>query len=161
EYESFGYANYFGDAVTLGDRVERSSERASLMVGTPRQGAAVEAGLVDVTGTVSKRSVLTARIGDSPIFRQQIDAGVFAVKVPVNLAGSRTVVFEAAAVGDGRDVAAPVSVPLSVSDTAVPRTPVVSDTSAEPAAVDVTLRATPRTDDLERVEARFFANQRI
>lgn len=161
EYEAFRYASYFGDAVTPGERIERSNERVSLVVGTPKKGAAIEAGLVDVTGTVNKRAVLTARIGERSIFRQPIDAGLFAVKVPVNLLGDHDVVFEATAVGDVRNVAAPVLVPLSVSDTRAPGTPLVSDTSATPAAAGVTLSVTPRTGDLEEVEARFFVSQRI
>lgn len=161
EYESFRYANYFGDAVALGDRVERANEPLSLVVGTPRRDAAVEAGLVEVTGTVNKHAVLTARVGADAVFRQQIDAGVFAVKIPVNLIGHQTVVFEATATSNSHDVAAPVSVPLAVSDTTAPRTPLVSDTSAQPAATNVTLSVTPRTNDLERVEARFFANRLI
>jgi hypothetical protein len=161
EYEAFRYANFFGDAVTPGQRVERSAERVSLTIGTPRQGAAIEAGLVEVTGSVNRRSVLAARVGQRQVFQQQVDAGLFAVKVPVHPAGAPHVVFHAVAVDDAGNAAVPVSVPLAVSDTKAPAAPLMSHASARPASTGMTLSVTPRTDDLEPLDVRFYANARI
>ncbi|MEV0828496.1 DUF2341 domain-containing protein [Nonomuraea rubra] len=176
-FEAFRYANLFGDAVTFGERAERADERLTLVVGTPRAGASLEAGLAEVTGTVSRRARLTAQVAGQKVFTQQVDAGPFAVRVPVNETGEQTLTMEATAIGKpakpakpgnpgqggSRDVAEPVQVRLTVKDTVAPAAPKVSD-DASPASgpnAGVTLSATPQTEDRERVEARFYAGPTI
>ncbi|MEV4571338.1 DUF2341 domain-containing protein [Nonomuraea sp. NPDC049419] len=169
-FESFRYANLFGDAVSFGERVEREDERLTLMVGTPRAGSSLEAGLVEVTGTVSRRAVLTAQVAGKKVLTQQVDAGPFTVPVPVNENGEQTLTVTAAAAGKpgkpgsgGRDVATPVEVPVTVKDTVAPASPKVGDDaeSATGQNPSVTLSATPQTKDRERVEATFHAGPTI
>ncbi|WP_244930848.1 DUF2341 domain-containing protein [Nocardioides sp. W7] len=161
EFESFRHANLLGDAVQLGDRVARSEEQVTLVIGTPTAGTATEAGLVDVAGSVSRRSVITASIGGVDVWSDRVDAGLFEVKVPVNVTGNTSVTFTATAVVDQDDTSEPVTVGLKVTDSAAPNAPLVSDDSATPGVRKVTLEATPQADDREQVEARFFAGEVI
>lgn len=166
DQESFRYANLFGDAVRFGERVERSDERLALLVGTPHAGSTLRAGLTEVTGTVSRRAKLTAEVAGEKVFSEVVDAGSFTVDVPVNATGEQTLTFQATAVGKpapgrkGHDAAAPVEVPVTVEDTEAPAAPEMSDDAAS-ADGDVTLTATPRADDRERVEATFYAGETI
>ncbi|RBQ18332.1 hypothetical protein DP939_20925 [Spongiactinospora rosea] len=168
-FESFRYANLFGDAVTFGERVERARERLTLVVGTPRAGGSLEAGLAEVTGTVSRRAELTARVGTEQVLTQRVDAGPFTVRVPVNQTGEQTLTVGAAAIGrsgkpasgGSRDVAEPVQIRVTVKDTVAPAAPKVSDDAAAGKGPNVTLSATPQTQDRERVEARFYAGPTI
>ncbi|TDE29540.1 DUF2341 domain-containing protein [Nonomuraea mesophila] len=158
-FEAFRYANLFGDAVSFGERVERADERLTLMVGTPRAGGTLEAGLVEVTGTVSRRAVLTARVAGVQVHSEQVDAGPFTIRVPVNAIGKQTLTVGATAgSGEPHDVAEPAEVPVTVKDTVAPSAPEVSDDASSASGdTSVTLSATPRTEDRERVEARFYA----
>lgn len=160
QFEAFRYANYFGDAVSLGERTSRSGEQVSLVVGTPTAGSEVEAGLVQFTGSLSKRATLTATLAGDEVFSDVVDAGVFTVDVPVDVAGAQTVELRASVDGGS---SRPVAVALSVTDTVAPARPDVSDTAADatPGATEVTLTATPRTDSLERVDAEFFATEQL
>ncbi|WP_129783356.1 DUF2341 domain-containing protein [Promicromonospora panici] len=166
DLEAFRYANLFGDAVTFGERVDRADERLALLVGTPHAGSTLEAGLAEVTGTVSRRARLTAEVAGEKVFSEVVDAGSFTVDVPVNATGEQPLTFGATAVGrpapgrTGHDTAEPVEVPVTVEDTVAPSAPEVSDDAAS-AGGDVTLTATPRTDDRERVEATFYAGPTI
>lgn len=163
EFEAFRYANYFGSAVSLGERTERADEPVSLLVGTPVGGTEVEAGLVEFTGTVSVRSQLTATIAGEEVLSQRIDAGVFSVAVPVDSTGVQEVELRATSVADSADVSPPTRVSLTVSDTVAPHKPVVTDDAdaAGPGETTVTLTATPQTESLESVEARFYADDLI
>ncbi|MBF8184562.1 DUF2341 domain-containing protein [Nonomuraea sp. K274] len=176
DFEALRYANLFGDAVSFGERVERADERLTLVVGTPRADGTLETGLVEVTGTVSRRAVLTAQVAGERVLNQRVDAGPFTVRVPVNETGEQTLTVGAAAVGRSggagsggagfggpRDVAEPVEVPVTVEDTVAPAAPEVSDdaSSASGRNPSVTLSATPQTKDRERVEATFYAGPTI
>lgn len=161
DFEAFRFANLFGDAVTFGERVERDEEPVTLIVGTPRAGSTLEAGLVEVTGTVSRSAVLTAQLAGKKVHTQRVDAGPFAVEVPVNETGEQTLTLAAAAVGGPRDRAEPVAVPLTVEDTVAPAVPEVRDDASSATGQGITLSATPRTEDRERVEATFYAGPTI
>ncbi|MEV0611954.1 DUF2341 domain-containing protein [Nonomuraea sp. NPDC050404] len=154
DFESFRYANLFGDAVSFGARAERADERLTLVVGTPRAGSSLEAGLAEVTGTVSRRTVLTAHVAGEQVFGGQVDAGPFTIRVPVNKTGKQTLTVGA----DGGS--SPIEVPVEVKDTVAPAAPKVSDDAAS-ASGRVTLSATPQTEDREPVEARFYAGPTI
>jgi predicted phosphodiesterase len=161
DFEAFRFANLFGDAVTFGERVERADEPVTLMVGTPHAGSTLEAGLVEVTGSVTRSAVLTAQVAGKKVHTQRVDAGPFSVRVPVNEPGEQTLTVTAAAVGGPRDTAEPVEVPVVVEDTVAPAAPEVSDDAESASDAGVTLSATPRTKDRERVEATFYAGPTI
>lgn len=160
EFESFRYANYFGDAVAFGERTSRDGEPLSLVVGTPTAGTEVEAGLVEFAGTVSRRSTITARVAGEEVFSSTVDAGLFALPVPVDAIGDQEVELRATA---GEASSAPVRVRLAVSDTVAPAKPEVSDTSssATPGQTQVTLTATPRTESREKVDVTFSASEML
>lgn len=160
ELDAFRADNYTGDAVRFGRRETRAADELVLALGRPGDGAKVEAGPVDVFGSVSKRSVLTASIAGEPVFQQQVEAGVFTVPVPVLTTGTSVEVTFTA-----RTVAAPTLdsgaevLRLDVSDTTAPSTPL---TAAErPANSSLRLQATPQTDLPETVEAQFYANDAV
>ncbi|WP_210649044.1 metallophosphoesterase [Nocardioides sp. SYSU D00065] len=159
EYDAFRTDNYFGDAVVLGDREQRTDAGLSLALGNPSDGTAVEAGTVDVFGSVTRRSRLVATIDGEEVFSQQVDAGTFTVPVPVLSAGDDVrVAFTATAVTDpSRSAAAALT--LDVTDTTGPAEPRVSD--VRPAGQPLTLSVQPRTDVAEKVEARFYANSSV
>ncbi|PJJ63785.1 DUF2341 domain-containing protein [Compostimonas suwonensis] len=163
DFEAFRYANYRGDIVAYGQRVSRTAESVALLVGTPVSGTDVEAGLVEVTGTVSERATLTATVAGEQVFSERIDAGVFSVRVPVDAAGEQSLELRATSVAEPADASAPVSVQLTVSDTTAPAQPAVSDTAgtAGPGASEVTLTATPQTESRERVETTFYADDLV
>lgn len=155
EFEAFRYDNYFGDAVEYGPRSDRAGDPVALVVGSPAEASEIEAGLTEFTGSVSKRSVLTATVAGEEVFRETVDAGAYDVDVPVNALGSQTVTLTATAEGGETSSA---EVVLEVSDTAAPGAPALAQTD-EPGSV--TLSATPQTDDREAVQAQFFASPAI
>lgn len=157
EFEAFRYANYFGDAVTFGERTDRTGEATTLILGTPAAGTKVEAGLVDFAGSVNERSTVTARVAGEEVFSATVDAGEFQVQVPVDATGEQQVELRASVTD--REPAV-VRIPLTVTDTTAPAKPQVSDDSgrARPGDTEIELTATPRTESRERVEATFFAN---
>jgi uncharacterized repeat protein (TIGR02543 family) len=164
ELDAFRADNYFGDAVRSGRRETRAADELVLALGRPGDGADVEAGLVDVFGSVSKRSVLTAAIDGETVLEQQVEAGTFTVAVPVLTAGDGVeVTFTATTVVTSdtqpRLVAEPSVLRLDVSDTTAPATP---RTDAERPANDaLRLQVTPRTDLPETVEAQYYANDSV
>ncbi len=160
ELEAFRADNYFGDAVRFGKREQKEAEELVLALGTPGDGAEVEAGTVDVFGSVSKRSVLTARIGGETVFTQQVEAGVFSVPVPVLTTGEGVqVTFTATATADPELVSEPSSLSLDVTDTRAPNTPA---TSAErPANAALSLKVSPQTDVPEKVSAQYYVNESV
>lgn len=163
ELEAFRYANYFGDVVSYGERVSRTAEPVTLIVGTPVDGTAVEGGLVEFTGTVSERATVLATVGGEEVYAEETDAGTFRARIPVDVTGEQDVVLRARSASDAGDESAPVTVRLSVSDTVAPAQPLVADSSdeASPGATEVTLEATPRTESREKVDVRFFADDLI
>ncbi len=159
EFEAFRYANYFGNAVVFGPRVERGADGVSLALGAPIDGSAVEAGLTEVAGSVTRRSELVATIEGTEVLRKTVDAGTFQVDVPVNETGDVEVEFVATSTVDAEDVTAPVVLSLQVDDTTAPAVPTASDT--RPVGEPMTLEVQPRSEDRERVEATFYANQSV
>ncbi|HTW17422.1 MAG TPA: metallophosphoesterase [Nocardioides sp.] len=160
ELDAFRADNYFGDAVRLGKRETRSADELVLALGRPGDGADVEAGRVDVFGSVSKRSVLTAEIGGETVFEQQVEAGVFTVPVPVLTTGSGVeVTFTATTTAEPSLVSEPAVLRLDVSDTTAPRTPLT--TVQRPANDSLRLQVTPQTDLPETVEAQYYANESV
>lgn len=159
DFEAFRYANLFGDAVTVGDRAERGTDPVQLIIGTPTQGTELEAGLTLVTGTLSKRATIAATIADDEVSSEEVDAGPFTIAVPVNEIGVQTIALTATS-GNDRGTA---TVDVIVSDTVAPAQPEVTDDADQAGGKkpEVTLTATPRTDDLERVEATFYADDLI
>lgn len=159
DIEAFRYANYLGDAVTVGAPAAKADQKLELVVDGPSSGAQVEAGLVTITGTVGLRSQLSATVAGTEVFNQTVDAGHFSVKVPVNSLGDQELALRASASGKTGEA----RLPLKVIDTKAPARPAVSDTAAEatPAHTEVTLKATPVTDDQESLQTRFYANAAI
>jgi hypothetical protein len=159
DVEAFRYANYLGDAVSVGAAAAKADQNLELVVDGPSSGTRVEAGLVTVTGTVGLRSQLSATLAGAEVFNQTVDAGRFSVKVPVNALGDQGLLLRASA--SGKTSEAPL--PLTVVDTKAPARPTVSDTSAQAtsSSSDVTLSSTPVTDDLESVQTKFYANTAI
>ncbi|MEE6281715.1 metallophosphoesterase [Georgenia sp. MJ170] len=157
DFEAFRYANYFGDAVTVGERAQREDDPVQLIIGTPEGGAELEAGLVDVTGTVSKRATITASVAGDVTASEEVGAGSFAIEVPVNALGEQTITFTAT----GEDGTTAADVAATVLDTVAPAPPHVADDAADAGGDDaaVTLTATPRTEDLERTTATFYADE--
>ncbi|MFS3127801.1 DUF2341 domain-containing protein [Nocardioides sp. Bht2] len=156
EYDAFRAANYFGDAVSYGEMVERANDTLTLALGAPGDGAEVEAGLVELFGSLSRRSRVVATVGGEEVFAEQVDAGTFALPIPVNVTGTDVVVeLTASAVADPTRTAT-ASLRLKVTDTKAPADPVVSD--ERPANGPLTLRVEPKSVDAERVEARFFTH---
>ncbi|WP_308800030.1 DUF2341 domain-containing protein [Agromyces silvae] len=157
EFESFRYANYLGDAVSLGERISRDGDAISLIIGTPTTGAEVEAGLVEFAGSVSHRATVTARVAGEEVVSERVDAGVFRLPVPVDPIGDQEV--ELTATADGGS-SAPARVRLAVTDTAAPAQPELDDTSSSAGRGEgIELTATPRTESLERVDVEFFAEE--
>lgn len=160
--EQFRYATLLGDAVRVGERVARDDDGVLLVVGTPRSGADVAAGLVEVTGTLSHRGELVATVGDGSgsdeVLTTTVDAGAFAVDVPVDAPGEQTLHLAVTTADNGT---ARVDLPVQVSDEVAPSAPHVSDDAATAEGSRVTLTATPRTDSREQVEVRFSANRSV
>jgi len=160
EFETFRYATYTGDAVAYGPQMTRGEEPLALVVGGPADGSEVEAGPVTITGALSERAVVTASVAGAEVLSETVDAGSLALEVPVHATGEQTVTLTATAVADSSRVAQ-AAVVLDVSDTVAPQRPEVEDDSAdaEPGTTAVTLTATPRTEQAERLEATFYANE--
>ncbi|WP_378040852.1 DUF2341 domain-containing protein [Citricoccus parietis] len=159
DFESFRYSNYFGDAVSFGDPVSRDAEAVTLAIGTPTEGTELEAGLTDVTGTVSHRAELVATVAGEEVFREAVDAGTFTVSVPVNALGSQELTIRAEADASQSED----SVRLEVVDTVAPARPEVSDNSAEVSGADaeVGLTVAPESDDREALETTFYSNATV
>lgn len=159
DFESFRYENYLGSAVSYGEVVSRSGERVTLAIETPAVGTAVEAGLVEVTGTLSERAELVAQVAGQEVLRTRVDAGSFTVQVPVNALGEQTLELRAEASGSS----ATARIALEVSDTVAPNAPTVSDDSATARGEDaeVTLTVSPDSDDLEELTTTFSANATV
>lgn len=160
ELDAFRADNYFGDAVRFGRRETKAADELVLALGRPGDGAEVEAGLVDVFGSVSKRSVLTATIDGETVFEERVEAGVFTVPVPVLATGPEVEVeFTARTVAVPQLVSETSVLRLDVSDTTAPATPL---TQAERPANDaLRLQVTPQTDLPETVEAQYYANASV
>ncbi|PYF97292.1 protein of unknown function, partial [Georgenia satyanarayanai] len=161
EFEAFRHANYVGDAVTYGARVERGDEPLSLVVGGPAGGTEVEAGPVTFSGSLSERAVVTATVAGREVLSATVDAGSFTLDVPVFATGSQGVTLSARSVSDGDEVSGSVVVDLVVTDTVAPAAPAVEESGVEPGATEVTLSATPRTGQPEPVEVTFHANEAV
>ncbi|GGI09160.1 DUF2341 domain-containing protein [Isoptericola cucumis] len=160
DFEAFRYAMLLGDAVTPGERVDKADEPVTLVVGTPRPGATLDAGLVDVTGTVSERSALAAEVAGEEVFSAEVAAGEFAVRVPVDAPGEQAVTFTATATDGGGASSAEVDV--TVEDAVAPAEPELADDAAAASSGDpVTLTATPRTESREAVDVSFRAGPTI
>jgi len=160
ELDAFRAANYFGDAVTLGKRTVKAVDDLNLEIGSPGNGAKVEAGLVDVSGSVDKRSTLTATIDGDVVFTQQVEAGTFTLPIPVTTAGDEIAVeFAASTIAEPVKRAEPTTLTLKVTDTTAPAQPVTSD--LRPAGEALTLKVTPQSDVPEKVSAQFYANQSV
>ncbi|WP_284249168.1 DUF2341 domain-containing protein [Litorihabitans aurantiacus] len=155
ELEAFRYANYLGDAVVVGERTAREGEGVSVAVAGPRAGTEVEAGLVEVTGTLTQRADVTAVVAGEEVLTREVDAGPFALEVPVDATGEVTVEL----VATSGATSGTAALPLVVSDTVAPQQPEVADTAEGDVPVDgqVVLSATPRTDSRERVDVTFHA----
>ncbi|MFC7767063.1 hypothetical protein [Leucobacter soli] len=160
ELDAFRADNYFGDAVSSGKREKRAEDELVLALGRPGNGAAVEAGEVEVFGSVSKRAELAATIDGETVFSQRVDAGTFTVQVPVMKTGAEIeVVFTATSTAEGGPVSEPVTLTLDVTDTIAPAVPITS--AEKPANAPLELQVTPRTELPERVRAQFYANESV
>lgn len=159
DFEKFRYQNYLGDVVAYSDVVARSGEPVTLVVENPPSGGAVDAGLVDVTGTLSQRAEVVAVVGGEEVSRTQQDAGSFTVSVPVNVLGEQTLVVRAERAGSSAEA----RIDLDVSDTTAPLTPAVSDDSADAHGDDaeITLTVAPDSDDREKLSTTFHANATV
>ncbi|WP_244931177.1 metallophosphoesterase [Nocardioides sp. W7] len=160
ELDAFRADNYFGDAVGFGRRETKAADELVLALGRPGDGADVEAGPVDVFGSVSKRSVLTAAIDGKTVFEQQVEAGVFTVPVPVLTTGSGVeVTFTATTTAAPSLDSEPTVRRLDVTDTTAPAVPRTE--AQRPANDSLRLQVTPRTDLAETVEAQYYANESV
>jgi uncharacterized repeat protein (TIGR02543 family) len=160
ELDAFRADNYFGDAVRFGGRETKADDELVLALGRPGDGAEIEAGAVEVFGSVSRRSLLSAAIDGATVFEQQVEAGVFTVDVPVLSTGPDVeVVFSAAASADPSLVSEPSVLVLDVSDTTAPATPLTD--AQRPANDSLRLHVTPQSGLPERVSAQYYANESV
>ncbi|GGD72410.1 hypothetical protein GCM10007269_14440 [Microbacterium murale] len=159
DFERFRYENLLGDVVAYSDIVSHSGEPVTLVVGSPSAGSAIEAGLVDVTGTLSQRADIVAVVDGEEVSRTPQDAGAFTITVPVNAIGAQTLVLRAERAGSSAEV----SIDLDVSDTSAPLSPAVSDDSSAARGDDaeITLTVEPDSDDRERLSTTFHANATV
>lgn len=160
ELDAFRADNYFGDAVRIGTRESKSGESVVLALGATTRKAAVEAGAVEVFGTVSKRSDLTARIDGEVVFTERVAAGNFTIQVPVMEPGEGIeVVLTAAAAGNAALVSEPSTLTLDVVDTVAPAVPATS--TRRPANEALKLEVSPQTELPEKVSAQFYVNESV
>ncbi|WP_162893344.1 DUF2341 domain-containing protein [Microbacterium halotolerans] len=159
DLERFRYEHYLGDAVSYSDVVARSDEKVTLVVESPSEGDSLEAGLVEVVGTVSQRSEMVAIVAGEEVLRTPVDSGTFTVEVPLNALGEQSLELRAEAAGSS----ATAQVQLDVSDTTAPKRPEVSDdaSSARGEDAEVTLTVSPDSDDREQLTTTLFANATV
>ena len=159
DFEKFRYQNYLGDVVAYSDVVSRTGEPVTLIVESPTAGSAIEAGLIDVSGTLSQRAEVVAVVDGEEVSRTQQDAGAFTVSVPVNALGEQTLVVRADRAGSSTEA----RIDLNVADTMAPLTPAISDDSAGARGDDaeITLTVAPDSDDREKLSTTFNANATV
>ena len=161
EWETFRYDNYFGDAVSCGEIEDRDNGDVLLNISYPMDDAEAEAGMIKVTGVVTKASSLTAEAGGKTVDLGNADAGEFSVLVPVDAVDSQNVTLTAEAEdGSGR---AEDSVTLVLSDSTAPDMPKLSDSSdgGVVKGESATLAANVTSEYGEEVSVQFYQNKSI
>ena len=163
DHEAFRHANLLGDAVTVSDSESKDADNTTIALEAPAAGATVEAGNTVVTGTLSRRSEVTARVAGADVFTETVDAGAFSIDVPVGAPGDQHLELTAQSEAGA---SATASVPLEVEDTRAPAQPDLEDTAdqaADAAGADgeVTLTSTPKTDYPEELSTTFHADATV
>lgn len=147
EWESFRYENYFGDAVSVGEREHQGD--LSLLADISGKKNTMETGLIKLEGILSEPAVLSAEADGEQIELGAAEAGVFSKQVPVNNPGEQVLTVTAVR-GEKESTC---QIPLSMKDTQAPSQPQLRETEEEGG---VKLGASMAAADNEKIGVEFY-----